>query len=103
MLTTLSDSLSLSLHAGGAPELCDQFRFVASSAREMGRQVIDRCNLTALMEPGRTAVSSDGDSREQDAFKSLKTYGTVQHSTSENEKSLFLISDDNSIKVSTGD
>ncbi len=38
---------------GGAPELCEQFRFLASSARHLGRQVVDRCNLTALLEPGR--------------------------------------------------
>ena len=37
---------------GGAPELCSQFRFVASSAANLGKTVIDRCNLTALLEPG---------------------------------------------------
>eukprot|EP00057_Strongylocentrotus_purpuratus_P000823 XP_001184067.2 PREDICTED: uncharacterized protein LOC754002 [Strongylocentrotus purpuratus] len=38
---------------GGAPELCSQFRYLASEGRRMGREVIDRCNLTALLEPGQ--------------------------------------------------
>ncbi|CAH1787794.1 unnamed protein product [Owenia fusiformis] len=38
---------------GGAPELCDQFRHLAKGARELGKTVIDRCNLTVLEEPGQ--------------------------------------------------
>ncbi|XP_041472086.1 uncharacterized protein LOC121421457 [Lytechinus variegatus] len=38
---------------GGAPELCSQFRYLASEGRRLGRKVIDRCNLTALLEPGQ--------------------------------------------------
>ena len=38
---------------GGAPELCPSFRMLASSASKMGLQVIDRCNLTVLSEPGQ--------------------------------------------------
>lgn len=38
---------------GGAPELCKEFRFIVSEARKLDRLVIDRCNLTALLEPGR--------------------------------------------------
>lgn len=38
---------------GGAPELCAEFRFLAESASKMGRRVIDRCNLTSLLEPGQ--------------------------------------------------
>src|SRR5512145_226968 len=38
---------------GGAPELCDQFRFLVREARALGRAVIDRCNLTVLFEPGQ--------------------------------------------------
>ena len=37
---------------GGAPELNPSFRFLVESARELGRRVIDRCNLTILLEPG---------------------------------------------------
>lgn len=37
---------------GGAPELHPRFRELVSEARGMGREVIDRCNLTILLEPG---------------------------------------------------
>jgi radical SAM/Cys-rich protein len=38
---------------GGAPELHPEFRFLVREARAMGRRVIDRCNLTVLLEPGQ--------------------------------------------------
>ena len=36
---------------GGAPELHPQFRTIVKAARETGITVIDRCNLTVLLEP----------------------------------------------------
>jgi radical SAM/Cys-rich protein len=38
---------------GGAPELHVQFRPLVRGARALGREVIDRCNLTVLFEPGQ--------------------------------------------------
>ena len=38
---------------GGAPELHPQFRELVSRGRELGVHVIDRCNLTVLLEPGQ--------------------------------------------------
>lgn len=38
---------------GGAPELNECFRYLVRSARGLGREVIDRCNLTVLFEPGQ--------------------------------------------------
>ncbi len=38
---------------GGAPELHPEFRFLVREARALGRRVIDRCNLTVLLEPGQ--------------------------------------------------
>ena len=38
---------------GGAPELNPHFRHLARAARELGTDVIDRCNLTILSEPGQ--------------------------------------------------
>ncbi|MBY0265311.1 MAG: arsenosugar biosynthesis radical SAM protein ArsS [Burkholderiales bacterium] len=38
---------------GGAPELNPHFRLLVESARQLGVQVIDRCNLTILFEPGQ--------------------------------------------------
>ncbi len=37
---------------GGAPELHPRFRWLVGTARALGAQVIDRCNLTILSEPG---------------------------------------------------
>jgi radical SAM/Cys-rich protein len=38
---------------GGAPELCPAFRGLVRGARALGREVIDRCNLTVLFLPGQ--------------------------------------------------
>src|SRR5690349_14542369 len=38
---------------GGAPELHPEFRTLVEKARELGVRVIDRCNLTILLEPGQ--------------------------------------------------
>ncbi|MBQ0777010.1 MAG: arsenosugar biosynthesis radical SAM protein ArsS [Pseudomonas sp.] len=37
---------------GGAPEMHPRFREIVMHAREQGLEVIDRCNLTILSEPG---------------------------------------------------
>src|SRR5436190_10608031 len=38
---------------GGAPELHPDFRHLVERARGLGVHVIDRCNLTILLEPGQ--------------------------------------------------
>ncbi len=38
---------------GGAPELHPNFDYLVESAREFGRHVMDRCNLTVIFEPGK--------------------------------------------------
>jgi radical SAM/Cys-rich protein len=38
---------------GGAPELHPHFRELVSRGRELGVHVIDRCNLSILLEPGQ--------------------------------------------------
>jgi radical SAM/Cys-rich protein len=38
---------------GGAPELNARFRHLVRGARDLGRGVIDRCNLTVFDEPGQ--------------------------------------------------
>ena len=37
---------------GGAPEMNPQFKYLVSAAKDKGVKVIDRCNLTILLEPG---------------------------------------------------
>jgi radical SAM/Cys-rich protein len=38
---------------GGAPELHRDFDYLVESARDLGRHVMDRCNLTVIFEPGK--------------------------------------------------
>jgi len=38
---------------GGAPELSEHFRYLVREARALGVHVVDRCNLTVLLEPGQ--------------------------------------------------
>jgi len=42
---------------GGAPELSPHFRMLVEGARSLGREVIDRCNLTILTRPGQEATA----------------------------------------------
>ena len=43
---------------GGAPELNPDFRRLVSGARRLGVEVIDRCNLTILEEPGQEDLAA---------------------------------------------
>ena len=43
---------------GGAPELNPEFRRLVSAARELDVEVIDRCNLTVLFEPGQETLAA---------------------------------------------
>ena len=43
---------------GGAPELHPLFRQLVRQARALGVEVIDRCNLTILQEPGQEDLAS---------------------------------------------
>jgi radical SAM/Cys-rich protein len=57
---TIADILEVIKHTdvhtldltGGAPEMNPMFRQLVVAARELGVTVIDRCNLTILLEPG---------------------------------------------------
>lgn len=43
---------------GGAPEMNPHFRYLVECLREMEVQVIDRCNLTILLQPGYEDLAS---------------------------------------------
>ncbi|TND05280.1 MAG: radical SAM domain-containing protein [Gammaproteobacteria bacterium] len=43
---------------GGAPELNPHFRYLVERATTSGKQVIDRCNLTILLEPGHEDLAA---------------------------------------------
>jgi radical SAM/Cys-rich protein len=51
-LLAASPSVEVVDLTGGAPELNPNFRSLVEQSRRLGRTVIDRCNLTVLLEPG---------------------------------------------------
>src|SRR6476469_8794292 len=59
VLRLLSASLTIGTVdiTGGAPELNPNFRRLVTRSRELGRAVIDRCNLTVLFEPGMESLA----------------------------------------------
>jgi radical SAM/Cys-rich protein len=59
---------------GGAPELNPHFRRLASAARALGVQVIDRCNLTILFEPGQEGLAEFLAGQRIDIVASLPCY-----------------------------
>ena len=52
-LLRASPSVSTLDLTGGAPELNSQFRFLVEGASTLDVEIIDRCNLTVLVEPGQ--------------------------------------------------
>ena len=59
---------------GGAPELNPHFRLLVDAAVEHGVQVIDRCNLTILLEPGQEDLAEFLASRKVAVVASLPCY-----------------------------
>ncbi len=59
---------------GGAPELNPHFRHLVREARAMGVQVIDRCNLTVLFEPGQEDLAEFLASQQVEIVASLPCY-----------------------------
>ena len=59
---------------GGAPELHPRFRELVRRARDQGVRVIDRCNLTILLEPGQEALAAFLADNEVEIVASLPCY-----------------------------
>ena len=59
---------------GGAPELNPNFRWLVDRARELGRKVIDRCNLTILLVPSQKDLAEFLASRDVEIVASLPYY-----------------------------
>lgn len=59
---------------GGAPELNPHFRHLVASARSLGAQVIDRCNLTVLWEPEQEDLAEFLAASRVDIVASLPCY-----------------------------
>lgn len=60
---------------GGAPELNPSFRWLVTQARRLGRNVIDRCNLTVLFEPGQEDLVPFLAENDVHVIASLPCYG----------------------------
>jgi len=59
---------------GGAPELNPHFRHLVREARALGVNVIDRCNLTVLFEPGQEDTAEFLASQQVSIVASLPCY-----------------------------
>jgi len=59
---------------GGAPEINPNFRYLVRRAREMGRKVTVRCNLTVLFEPGQGDLPAFYRDQEVELICSLPCY-----------------------------
>lgn len=59
---------------GGAPELHPDFAHLVSSARRLGRRVMDRCNLTVIFEPGMEGLPEFFKRHEVELVCSLPCY-----------------------------
>jgi len=60
---------------GGAPELNENFRALVRRARALGTTVIDRCNLTILLEPGQEDLALFLAAQRVEVVASLPCYG----------------------------
>ena len=60
---------------GGAPELNPHFRDLVRGARALGLEVIDRCNLTILTEPGQETLAAFLAAMQVRIVASLPCYG----------------------------
>ncbi len=59
---------------GGAPELHEGFRKLVKAATDLGVNVIDRCNLTILFEPGQEDLAEFLADQQVDVVASLPCY-----------------------------
>jgi radical SAM/Cys-rich protein len=59
---------------GGAPELNPEFRGLVRNARALGMHVMDRCNLTILLEPGQEDLADFLAAQRVEVIASLPCY-----------------------------
>ena len=78
---------------GGAPELNANFRRLVRGARALGRNVIDRCNLTVLFEPGQADLVQFLADQQVEVVSSLPCY-TADNVDRQRGKGVFELSMD---------
>lgn len=59
---------------GGAPEMIPDFRYLVSEVKAMGKHVMDRCNLTILLEEGYEGLSEFLAEHEVEVVASMPCY-----------------------------
>jgi len=59
---------------GGAPEMIPDFRYLVEEVRGMGRRIIDRCNLTILLEEGYEGMAEFLARQEVEIVASMPCY-----------------------------
>ncbi len=59
---------------GGAPEMTPCFRYIVQEAHKRDKRVIDRCNLTILVEPGYDDLAEFLSDHQVDVVASLPCY-----------------------------
>jgi radical SAM/Cys-rich protein len=89
-LKAAKDVVTLDL-TGGAPELNPHFRELVETARNMGKRVIDRCNLTILEEPGQQGLAEFLADHEVEITASLPCY-LEENVTAQRGKGVFAAS-----------
>jgi radical SAM/Cys-rich protein len=63
---------------GGAPELNPNFRWLVEQARALGRQVLDRCNLSVLLIPSQADLANFLATHHVEVVASLPSYRASQ-------------------------
>ncbi|MDR4481132.1 MAG: arsenosugar biosynthesis radical SAM protein ArsS [Nitrospira sp.] len=63
---------------GGAPELNPHFRWLVEQAKSLGRQVLDRCNLSVLLLPSQADLGEFLAQHRVEVIASLPSYQATQ-------------------------
>jgi radical SAM/Cys-rich protein len=73
---------------GGAPELNPNFRWLVEESQQLGRHVIDRCNLTVLLEDSQSGLAEFLAARGVEITASLPCY-TAENVDKQRGKGVF--------------
>jgi radical SAM/Cys-rich protein len=87
-LLAASTSITTVDITGGAPELNPNFRWIVVESQRLGRHVIDRCNLTVLLEEGQDDLAEFLAMRYVEIIASLPCY-TAENVNKQRGKGVF--------------
>jgi len=87
-LLAASPSITTVDITGGAPELNPNFRWLVQESQRLGRHVIDRCNLTVLLEESQHDLGEFLDARWVEIVASLPCY-TAENVDKQRGKGVF--------------